>query len=262
MRYHFDSKHHVHTLDGKPLIGTSRVGDVLAKPLTWWASGKACEVMGWLNPKTTPPETCRQTAETALSAIKMLNVMGYMKLLDKAYRAHSVKLKDSAVVGTDMHETLENYSKFVIEDQHGQPREMEKYEHPSVEIFAKWCKQNVKTILLTEAHCYSEFLWLGGIVDCVVEDRDGKIAVVDFKSSKEAYPTQFWQATGYAMQLEENGAHTPEGDKILDIPKVDYVVVFPFGASKPEAKYSYDMSGNKEAFLAALTLLKKLEAMK
>ena len=45
------SGEHVHQLDGQPLIGTSRVGGILAKPLTYWASGLAVQVFGCANPK-------------------------------------------------------------------------------------------------------------------------------------------------------------------------------------------------------------------
>jgi hypothetical protein len=42
-----DRENHVHLLNDKPLIGTSTVVGVIAKPLTWWASGLAVEEMGW-----------------------------------------------------------------------------------------------------------------------------------------------------------------------------------------------------------------------
>ncbi len=38
MTYQFDDKQHLHLLDGKPLTGTSSVGNVLSKPLTWWSA--------------------------------------------------------------------------------------------------------------------------------------------------------------------------------------------------------------------------------
>ena len=51
MNYTLESENHLHKLDGVALTGTSSVIDVLAKPLTWWASGLACAEFGWLNPK-------------------------------------------------------------------------------------------------------------------------------------------------------------------------------------------------------------------
>src|SRR3954465_10965157 len=42
---------HLHLLNGQPLVGTSQIGNVLAKPLAWYGSGKAVEVFGCPNPK-------------------------------------------------------------------------------------------------------------------------------------------------------------------------------------------------------------------
>ena len=51
MKYNFNSVEHLHSLDDKPLTGTSTVCGVLYKPLTWWAAGKTLEVLGWTNSK-------------------------------------------------------------------------------------------------------------------------------------------------------------------------------------------------------------------
>ena len=37
-RFHNENDKHLHTLNGKPLLGTSTVVGVLAKPLTWRVS--------------------------------------------------------------------------------------------------------------------------------------------------------------------------------------------------------------------------------
>jgi hypothetical protein len=52
-RYKFvdTPKEHMHYLDSIPLTGTSSVMNVLSKPLSWWASGKACEVLGGFRPR-------------------------------------------------------------------------------------------------------------------------------------------------------------------------------------------------------------------
>jgi hypothetical protein len=52
----------------------------------------------------------------------------------------------------------------------------------------------------------------------LVELNDGTIAVIDFKSSKDAYPEQFWQCAGYDILVSENGGYTAEGEKLFDPP--------------------------------------------
>jgi hypothetical protein len=55
---------HVHLLNGQPLVGTSQIGNVLAKPLAWYGSGKAVEVFGCPNPKVSNQNQKQKGYET------------------------------------------------------------------------------------------------------------------------------------------------------------------------------------------------------
>lgn len=264
MKYQFDKEQHVHTLDGQPLIGTSSMASVLAKPLTWWASGLACEKFGWMGKGNkekgwTPKEVRLSVAKNRRNEIATdYNDEEYLELLDEAYSAHANVLKTSAKGGIDMHEVMEKYVKYCIDNFGGQPK-LVKTDNPKLQIFVDWAILNVKKFLWSEVHCFSKELWLGGISDCGFEDNDGKIAILDFKSSKDVYLSQFWQCAGYAIQLEENGGFTPEGEQLFKLDKaIDYVAVLPFGMEKPEVKTNIDMRGSKEAVAAMLLLYKKL----
>src|SRR5581483_2247479 len=128
-RYYDDVGQHLHTLDGKPLIGTSTATKVISKPLTWWASGLAVKALapGWEKPldkrkKWTVEEIEKHQAsrKSGVEAIKhrILNSSDneIVSLLDKAYRAHTETLKEAAEEGTDMHAELEGYVKLCIEN--------------------------------------------------------------------------------------------------------------------------------------------------
>ena len=65
MIYKFDDKNHLHTLNGKALTGTSSIGNVLAKPLTWWASGLAVSKLGWIKKTDTRKATKEEVALNA-----------------------------------------------------------------------------------------------------------------------------------------------------------------------------------------------------
>ncbi len=265
--YRFDKINHVHLLDNRPLIGTSSMSSVLAKPLTWWASGLAVTLFGWINKGNAKtgwiPKAQRLAHAVARRlAITQLTDEQYLNLLDDAYANHSKKLQSSAQDGTDMHSIMEHYVKYCI-DAGGEPLDIADFSHngdgKKLQILIEWAKQNVKRFLWSETHCYSEKMWLGGISDCGFEDKDGKYGILDFKSSKDVYLSQFWQCIGYAIQLEENGGFTSSGAKLFDLEKpIDYVAVLPFGMEKPEVQYNYDMAGGKEAVQAMLTLYKKL----
>lgn len=264
-QYKFDEKKHAHTLDGAPLIGTSSMSSVLAKGgLTWWASGLACEKFGWTNKGNAKTGWTPKNKRIDASVKRHAEIVGmspeeYLTLLDDAYSAHNTKLSTSAVAGTDMHEVMETYVKACLETNKGIPLAHAPNEDKKLSIFVDWSMKNVKRFLWSEIHCYSEKLWLGGISDAGFEDKDGKYGVLDFKSSKEVYLSQFWQCIGYAMQIEENGGFTKDGEKMFKLDRpIDYVAVLPFGMENPEVQCNYDMSGGKDAVQCMLTLYKKL----
>lgn len=265
--YRFNSEQHIHEIcingEWKPLIGTSSMSSVLSKPLTWWASGLAVEKFGWINKgnqKTGFVEKSKRltVAKARREEIATMTDEEYLNLLDDAYAAHSKKLDSSAKEGTDMHALMEKYVKLCIEKYGGKPIKASTKDS-KLAILVQWSVKNVKKFLWSEVHCYSKELWLGGISDVGFEDISGNVAILDFKSSKDAYLSQFWQCVGYAIQLEENGGFTPDGDKILTLPRmVSYVCILPFGMDKPEVQYYFDMAGGKEAVSAMVLLYKKL----
>ena len=270
MKYNYTDEKgkHLHSIDGKPLIGTSTVIGVLAKTLTWWASGLACTEFGWIKAadkrKATEQEIIENGMARQKSALSMLEKFSamtpeeYVVLTDKAYKAHSVELDKSAHKGTDMHAELEKYVKMCIE-MNGTPRMPELHNDARVYEFADWACKNVKRFIASEAHCYSEKLWTGGITDCVAELTDGKLAILDFKSAKEAYDSHFIQCSGYAIEVEENGLFDADGNEIMKLEKpIDVLIVFPFRAEKVEPVTKYDTEGWKRCFESCVQLYKFL----
>lgn len=258
-RYKFDDKNHIHLLDDKPLIGTTTALNVLAKVLTWWASGLAVKELGWTNPKEVSAKDRLNISSKRFSEIKALNEEEYLTLLDKAYRAHSVKLDKSADAGTDMHAELERYVKNCINNNDGFPEEYDG-EHEAVKIFYIWAKDNVKKFLISEGHAYNESLWIGGILDLLYEDKDGRLVILDFKSAKEAYMSHFFQCGGNDLEISESGVLDKDGNLIYDLKgrKVEYYGVFPFGAKNPKPEFHYDTNSAKEGFQYCVGLHKIL----
>ncbi len=262
-RYANAAGEHVHLLDNRPLIGTSRVGSILAKPLTWWASGLAVQAFGCPDPKVlTKIKNKKATAQEkadhekamfmALRMIKHMNPTEYGELIDKAYRAHATTLKEKAVAGTDLHAELE---RFVKDHMRKSPSVYDE----KIEPFQTWTFENVKRFLWSEGHCYSEKHWLGGICDVGYEKHDGTFGIGDFKSAKDAYFEHFTQIAGYHIQITENGVVNADGDLIytLEKPVTEYIVV-PFGAPKVFPRRNFDQVGMRETFLHMLAIYKKM----
>lgn len=250
-RYHFDDKIHCHYLDGKALVGTSSVSGVLSKPLTWWASGKAVEVLGWTNKNLEPNIDKRiETCTPMLEKVKTMPPKVYLALLDKAYANHSVYLQDTATAGTDLHATLEEWVKSVIEGKEITPCEQ-------IMPFVEWCRKFVKRFLWSELYTYSEQLWLGGITDCGVEMHNGDIGIIDFKSAKEAYYEHFLQCAGYIIELEESGGYTANGDKVFTLDKpIEFMAICPFGAKDIIPRTNHNIKDFKESFKSCLQIYK------
>ena len=259
-KYRFDKENHIHLLNELPLVGTSSMASVLAKPLTWWASGLAVSELGWTH-KGTKEKGFVKKEKRIIEASKRRKEISsftdeeYLKLLDDAYAAHSKKLTSSAKDGTDMHALMEDYVKHCIDKNNGVPDEKYKTDNEQVKILVKWSLEKVKRFLWSEGHCYSKELWLGGISDVGFEDKQGNYAILDFKSSKDVYTSQFWQCIGYAKQIEENGVFDSDGNLLLTLDKeFSYVAVLPFGMTKPEVKYYFDMDGGLKACRAMVLL--------
>ncbi len=255
-RYAFDAANHIHTLDGRPLMGTSTVVQVLGKPLTWWAAGMALTPLGWLNKKKSTVVDRMNAAALAIDKIRHMAPREYANYLEDCYRAHNKKKETSAVAGTDMHKALEGYINYLLTYNDGVPVPLSELDEHGVEAFeesgggtsyrqtgvnmdcpqvlefAAWSLQNVNQFLWSEGHCYSERLWTGGICDAgaILHEQLG-VSIIDFKSSKEAYFDQFIQAGGYSIAIQENGLFRSNGTPISKgVPLiVSTLIVVPFG---------------------------------
>ena len=245
--YDNEEKKHYHEFDGKPLLGASTITKVFPKVLTYWASGLACEKFGWSNPKKVFGEERIKRAKKKQDEIKNMSVEDYLKLGDEAYKAHAQVLKDSAESGTDLHTILETFVKTgEVKDDNILP-------------FVTWYKENVKRNLWSEAHCFSKELWSGGISDLGVELNTGDYVIIDFKSAKDVYYSQFVQCAIYGIMIEENGLYDADGKKIGELDKpIKGVAIVPFGAKVVEPKFNWDMEELKQSAKLATNLYKIL----
>lgn len=213
MTYSFNKDKHIHELNGKPLKGTTTViKEVLPPPLAYYGSGQACKAMGWYDRKPRanylPDSEGMPILEKALAEIKKCTALEYLARLDKAYGAHNEFKKKRGKEGTSVHDKIEKIVKEAITTNEGIL--LEDYADDMLNEFAAWGKG--KKFLASEAHVYSEKLWLGGIVD-LVWSADG-IYLGDVKTAKGFYPSQFIQQGLYDFQQAENGFFTPEGKRL------------------------------------------------
>ena len=248
-KYLDEKKQHLHTFKGQPLYGTSTIVGILNKPLTWWAAGMALGELGWTNPKLVSKEEGIKIAGKARKNF-FINNEKYYDWLQECYRAHDTKKKTAAVGGTDMHGELEAYVKTMIEANKGVPIRSDT--DNAVGKFSKWAVLNIEKFLFSEGHTYSETYWVGGIVDAGCKMKDGRTALIDFKSSKEPYYSQMVQVAGYALQVAERGILTATGASVLPPTAIDEIVVVAFGSDEIKTRAAQNIKDFTEAFKGCL----------
>lgn len=262
-RYIDEGRSHLHTLDGKPLIGTSTIakesvnkGDGL---MQWYADLAAISALGMQMAPERYAELLVQYEEAQSiqdwrvknKAVKKLDTA--FPLYAEARKAAIRKRDGSAAKGTLRHGVLEDYIRHCLEKNDGKPM---KAEHAGIQVFIDWALENVEVFYFTEAYCYSERLWIGGISDIGMKikydggvldmggqvKREGQRLTGDHKSSKNAFFDQFIQNALYDIQLAENGIMDRDGNKLGEWELSKGYVVFPFRSDPftPEFRWNVD----------------------
>lgn len=230
--YRFNEQGHVHEIlvDGKwkALTGCTTVLSILAKPaLIQWSANMAVSYVQ--------------------EGLAKLNNWEYReklpKILEEAKTAHRRKKEEAGLAGTDVHKEAELLVAVLIATNKGMLKGDEKSELPQVQHFIDWAIKNKVKFIESEKHVYSKSLFLGGILDLVVE-IDGKLWIADIKTSSGIYFEAFWQMAGYELMLKE--AEYPElsGYIVLNLKK----------NGEFEEKRSISNDDAQEGFLACLEI--------
>jgi hypothetical protein len=241
-RYTFDEKKHMHTLDGKPLMGVTTVLGVINKPmLIQWSANMAVDFIE--SHKT----DAHFNMSTGIGSISF--DMGFDELLKEARVAHRKKKEAAGDLGTELHAKIELVILRAIQENNGFITE--EMQVDGTHLFVAWAITNNVKFLASEKNIYSEEWWVGGITDIICE-IDGKRFIGDVKTSSGIYPEHYIQASAYSKMAVEMGLYE----------KFDGVVII--NCKKDggfDVQYNLDIEGNVKCFEAALTLYKHLKAI-
>lgn len=231
--YRFDKTHHIHTLDGQPLMGVTTVLGVISKPfLVQWSANMACDYI-------------RENANSHFIDGEFNHYESTEEILDKAKVAHRVKRDKAGNWGTEVHEAIENWIKQGIEPK------FEGTQKQVFDNFKNWATENKVEFLESEKHIWSKELWIGGIVDLVFT-MDGKKYIGDIKTGSGIYNEAFFQMGAYHLCLEEMGeAKDVEGYLVINLKK----------DGKMDMKMAVDIELNQTAFKHALGLYKIINSL-
>ena len=139
-----------------------------APTLEWWAaelSAITCLEVGEKIP--TIREEYLQAVASDNKKKSIDELQEKYPIFKKARFAHFNDKNTKADKGTDMHQDLENYIKDCIENHEGKPyiKDGDFIKIKQVDDFSKWAVINVKKFLFSEAYCFDEELFVGGISD-------------------------------------------------------------------------------------------------
>jgi len=222
MAYSFKNAGHQHLWNGKRMTGITTVLSVIAKPqLIPWAAKMATEHVAkkW--------EAGVPYAQDAIDEI-----------LSSAKTAHVKKKESAGDIGTAVHRAIEQWLKDGVKptlDEQG----IKMFNH-----FPAWLEKNKARVLKSEQHLYSVKMFLGGIMDLLVE-IDGEVWIADIKTGSGIYAEAFWQMGGYELLLKDMGF----------LPSIKgYIVLNLQKSGNFEEKRSISNEDNREAFMSAYKL--------
>lgn len=255
-----DRTAHLHTLDGKPLIGASSGSNVSfgADNLMQWYADNAA-VAGLSKPQQDITEEYKMA-----NALNDKNERAKAKKeLDKNYpdyedaRKAAIRSRDdSAKKGTLRHGVLETYINLCVTSNDGKPV---KSQNADIQPFIDWSLENVDQFYFTEANCYNEELWVGGIADIGLRLKNGKNLIGDHKSSREAYAKQFLQAALYDVLLSHSGMLDAKGNKLGEWVPADGIVIFPFRSVPFTPEFKWNIDEWRQGAVNAVNLYKLLK---
>jgi hypothetical protein len=142
----------------------------------------------------------------------ILNADNSYKILQEAKNQHKQIKDESANTGTMVHEVLEFHLKhenvgMLLNDKTKKP----------FEGFVEWKNKRKFKLVSSEETVWSKHGY-AGTLDCAAY-LDGKLYIVDFKTSNAIYPEYVMQIASYVKAYEENTGKKIEGAGILRLDK-------------------------------------------
>lgn len=237
--YFFDKEKHYHYLDGKKLSGCTTILGVINKPfLIPWAVGEAITYI-------------KEHAVLEQIGADPFQYIVAQHILEEAAVAHTKKKDKAAEAGTDVHAQIETLVKNAIANSDGYIEPTTIDANKQVQDFITWATTIGVKFLLSEKNVFSRELWIGGIVDIVCE-INGKVYLLDIKTSKYIYPSYWFQTSAYQKCLQEMGMFP-------DI--VGHIIIKISDRTGFEFQQNFAYEQNLAAFKACHTLYHQLQAL-
>ena len=223
-----DEKHKFWRDDGSPILSVTAATGVIDK------SGA---LMGWA------VNEMANYLITNLDLNKIKTEQEKINMIINAktnYRTVSKKAKD---VGTEIHNWINRWIR-----GEKPPMSEDKLVLNGVRAFLRWIEVRRVKFLETEKVVYSKEYDYAGFLDAEAE-IEGKLSIIDFKSSKGIYNEMRYQVAAYQQAREEESKKKYDSRWIVKLGKVN---------GEFEARELDEQEKDLQAFLGALNLKKRL----
>lgn len=118
-------------------------------------------------------------------------------LMNKGQESKTI-LSDAGDIGTSLHNRLEEIGKGIVINRDA----LKERERLWLEEFDVWREENINKFLETEMTVYNPIYPYAGTLDSLVELKDKRIALLDYKTSKYIYDTHELQVVAYKKAYE------------------------------------------------------------
>lgn len=236
--FFFRESDHAYFMDGKKMTGVTTILGTIAKPaLIGWAARMAVEYV-------------RENFHLALDVNKQVLTEIFEKILNEALNAHTKKKEAGATAGTDTHALVEEYIKKCIAENKGLPFAVN--DNNPILDFQLWAMRQDLRFIASEEKLYSKSMFYAGTADFIFE-KDGKRYIGDVKTYKKLWDrVPMLQCAGYGLAWREMNGKDIDGYCVFNLPKEREF------KEEEDVKWSYDVAGDQEGFLAALSLYRVL----
>jgi len=232
----FDSVKHTYEANGKIVFGVTSITGVLDKPaLMYWSANMGAEY-----------------ADKVLVPGMVIDELNKPAIIEGIKTAFRKKSKEAADIGTAVHKYLEDYLNAGINGEPLPEMPVNKHIKNAILAFLEWTKENKVKFVSAERKVYSKKHGYAGTLDALGY-VNGKLAIVDFKTSSGIYPEMFIQTSAYAQAVNEE-----DGTEIKDC----YIVRVPKDGSEFEVQKDDHLDLNFKSFLGCLENYKRQMFMK
>jgi hypothetical protein len=177
-------------------------------------------------------------------------------LFKEAFWADKRSMDNAATIGTQTHEWVERHIKLIL-DGHGKklPMPVNQQVANGVRAFLAWEAAHKVEYVFSERQVASVEHWYAGTLD-ILAVVDGKLMVVDIKTTTGVYQEMFLQTAGYVIALEEEFREPIEGRVIVHLSR-DTGAVTPHDV---EAE-GPGMEADKKGFIACREVFRRIKGL-